>query len=1497
MKKLLFTALLASFVVCHVEAQTSVSPERQKMEKHLREKSQREEQKRKNEKNLQLLQSKLQYETASRKLADANLELSRQSKQQWDALKRIHRMSPIDALKELRNHRVQPIAVSVQPVMAKKAIADARGMLSDETAMAKALAAGSNEKIVKLDSVWDKNNNRLITYKYNERGQATEVTDYYCSSYNHSLSVESRNIISYDAYGYMSSLTVERFYDYWEKSEKEEWSHDSHGNITSYARYSYSGTDIYGQEKYEAEYDDNDRETSRTSYNWNNSTSDWVAMSKEEHRYTNDGKTLLEASYYYDYSTNRLEGNNKSEYTYDQYGNETSYAYYSWEDGKWKGSYYYKSVFDSKGRELEYSRFEWVDGKWQLNEYAAYEYDDTNNKATFYTYDIDDKGNKTLVGKADINFDAQGNYKDGVQYAYEGGQWIKELEGVWDYDSNGKILSYHVYSSTDGWATKFEVEGEVKKYDSSNRLILHRKIEIDKNGNTYDAEYEEYAYDARGNSILEIEITRYDSNTIKKAKKKEYKYDVNDKEILYVKYSWSISKNDWEPDSKTEHEYNADGKETFFAEYFWSSDKWIAESKNETTYSGNTGTEITYVYDYSSGLKKQDKYEYVFDAEGNVVKNTIYYWNEENDSWVLNWIREYSFDSKGRQRYYRSKYYSNGYVSSSDYDENDYDDNDNIIINIRHSWNYESLDWIPAQKYEYAFDSFGNRTKYFYYYYDRDTKSWILGNGDEYEYDDNGNEVKYVSHNTYNGKEYISYMRKATYNKDNQLTLKEETYNDSDGNSWVYRNVYEYDSHNVIVESREEQYNNGSLSYSDSKIFDYDFSVRRNQICYFDDEIFRESMEYKINSIHSDTRDDSDIYYYYSDFTMGVKPEYPDENEKITRIYADGTYDNNGYSIKVYDGYTYNESENFKVPGGLPGSDEEEFDKCWYRDYIYLYSGSQFGGKLTLYVAPATNVDDEYSSPSIRIDNEKYYALEKNAEGEPYQPIVVTLSSGRHYIECNYVRIFGFSFESAETSSTSQADSWLKLQEKISTADNLLSSTDYSGASQLRYTINQIMKQYPDYSVWKNISRSEADNVLYDMDRAISLYNSSSRTPFTEELSLLRNAIGFENMDKCSYDVAGSHIVRVSITNFGLTSFPEKLFDLPNVSVIDASYNCIDDADIKQKAQDHGIVVYLNYQNLSKDITIPVKDFINNMDGVMAQLPSILQSVGKPELNFHSKSLWDSNYYEYLFKYADYGSGYHSYGMDFEAEKGEEFYVSNYYADGCYYGSACRIKVTYDDGDCNFDGKTDIVDIQEIAEWIVYNSTYGAFCKTAADTYTDGVINVQDIVKTVNMILDGDADYGASASAKSLAASNADADASLFVSDGKLMISTTRSVSALDITLSNGNGVKWEYDDMSAANKGKRIIGYTLGQGAIAEGTTVLATVAPGTYVTGARLITSEGKDVTLRLNGVSTGIDTHNAGEADSKIYNVNGIRTEKVQRGVNIVRKADGTTYKVAK
>lgn len=258
-------------------------------------------------------------------------------------------------------------------------------------------------------------------------------------------------------------------------------------------------------------------------------------------------------------------------------------------------------------------------------------------------------------------------------------------------------------------------------------------------------------------------------------------------------------------------------------------------------------------------------------------------------------------------------------------------------------------------------------------------------------------------------------------------------------------------------------------------------------------------------------------------------------------------------------------------------------------------------------------------------------------------------------------------------------------------------------------------------------------------------------------------------------------------------------------------------------------------------------------------------------------------------------------GAVYHAQSGDMVNVfrNNGYADG----TSFRISLGFNPGDADFIGGTDASDLQ--ATILHAFGAYGhrPFNFTAADTYTDGTINVQDVVATVNILLASAPAPKAEMSAGHRAPQSADAaatpDVSLWIEDGRLMVETASEIAALTIDASDAVSYTLSDFGLSMSTRNNRMAAYSLDGAAIPCGRHAIGACLPGTSIVGASMSDPEANHLTVSLSAPDTSsVVTVGDNSAASilanpgcEIYSPSGQRLATPQPGINILRAGDRT------
>lgn len=370
---------------------------------------------------------------------------------------------------------------------------------------------------------------------------------------------------------------------------------------------------------------------------------------------------------------------------------------------------------------------------------------------------------------------------------------------------------------------------------------------------------------------------------------------------------------------------------------------------------------------------------------------------------------------------------------------------------------------------------------------------------------------------------------------------------------------------------------------------------------------------------------------------------------------------------------------------------------------------------------------------------------------------------------------------------------------------------------------------------------------------------------------------------------------------------------LPALTSLDASYNGFTDvlpmlpAAIKQ----------LNISNQTIDKTITVDGSHFNINAIIPQLPTILaydhekQGYNTSEIGFQITQSDADDWYrkwgmKVIYKDGKLSVPFVTTPWEYRGESGDTLNAVKLINGWEIEGSYLKLKYIFEQGDVNFVPGIDASDVQATILYVFGGNL--PFNFTAADTYKDGIINVQDVVCTVNIILGKAAsaarNYYASrsydAGAENLQDTELAAQAGIYLRNGKIFLNTEVPVAALSIAAS-GN-ITWNLKQlgMEQATEGSSLVAYSLSGNTLPIGETLIGTYEGNAVITGISLADEEAKSISsgthngtvTRINGISESNDA-----AEMVIFNTQGVRTQKMQKGINIVKTQKGTRKVVKK
>ena len=207
-------------------------------------------------------------------------------------------------------------------------------------------------------------------------------------------------------------------------------------------------------------------------------------------------------------------------------------------------------------------------------------------------------------------------------------------------------------------------------------------------------------------------------------------------------------------------------------------------------------------------------------------------------------------------------------------------------------------------------------------------------------------------------------------------------------------------------------------------------------------------------------------------------------------------------------------------------------------------------------------------------------------------------------------------------------------------------------------------------------------------------------------------------------------------------------------------------------------------------------------------------------------------------------------------------------------------KPDYISGDVNGDGLVNVTDIVATVNYIMEKPSDG-FNEEAADLNGDGEINVTDIVKMVSIIMNGN---GASSRRAAATSSN------LIISENNIQLKNAETYTAVqfDINLSDGQSISnivlngnsdhslyWKMVDVNTY----RVVVYSMTNAAFRANSDNLFTV----FMTGSQNATIS-NELLIKADG-TTGIDAIRTEAENGNVYDLNGRQVKNPRKGLYII------------
>lgn len=260
-----------------------------------------------------------------------------------------------------------------------------------------------------------------------------------------------------------------------------------------------------------------------------------------------------------------------------------------------------------------------------------------------------------------------------------------------------------------------------------------------------------------------------------------------------------------------------------------------------------------------------------------------------------------------------------------------------------------------------------------------------------------------------------------------------------------------------------------------------------------------------------------------------------------------------------------------------------------------------------------------------------------------------------------------------------------------------------------------------------------------------------------------------------------------------------------------------------------------------------------------------------------------------------YSSGYLKLAFVGDYKQPQDAQLMMVPTNGTAEGSVQPVTVSYVEADANVDRVVDVLDVQHTLNYVVAEKgAQGVFNWAAANLFSDDMINIQDVVLSVNRVLDATNSVAQARARRMTAAERAKAHGHLYVEEDALYLTTDTAVAALDIELQGAAATQvrlmlaaadWQMASR-ATDEGVRLVIFSPTGKSIAKGTTRLLTLrAEKARPIAADAADAQARSLTIAVEGGNaTGLDAMELTEAltarmeDGTLYVESNVECENV-------------------
>jgi hypothetical protein len=265
---------------------------------------------------------------------------------------------------------------------------------------------------------------------------------------------------------------------------KEAYTYDANGNLTIDIYYDWDETTSQWVASYKDEitYDANNNMTHYIDYDWIKATGQWEVSYKDEITYDANNNMTQDISYDWDGTTSLWVAYDKYDYTYNGNGNLTIIIYYTWDKttSLWVDSDRYEFEYDGSGNMTQSQHFNWSANisQWVARNKDEYSYDANGNMTQDLYYNWEATISLWIPSeKEEDTYDAFGRITQTIFYDWDktNSLWVTYNKEDYIWDSNGNESQYIWYNwdeITSQWVASYKTEYTYNNLYSFSDLIL-----------------------------------------------------------------------------------------------------------------------------------------------------------------------------------------------------------------------------------------------------------------------------------------------------------------------------------------------------------------------------------------------------------------------------------------------------------------------------------------------------------------------------------------------------------------------------------------------------------------------------------------------------------------------------------------------------------------------------------------------------------------------------------------------------------------------------------------------------------------------------------------------------------------------------------------------------------------------------------------------------------------------------------------------------------------